>query len=154
MYYSGFSPIPYSDARLPVHRVPLVREHRLYQADWLMRFYGFDASELTLPDSPNLRLDRDPKLEWALRNRHRFPVDVNTAAEPELLRVPGFGVRNIKRMLKIRRFVRLRLADLIQLRVPLNKAKSFIITADHNPAPLRSLDSGIAAGFVSANEFV
>ena len=151
MYYSGFSPIPYADGRLPVDRAPLVREHRLYQADWLMRFYGFDVSELT--QNANLRLDRDPKLEWALRNRHRFPVDVNTAAEPELLRVPGFGVRNIKRMLKIRRFVRLRLADLIQLRVPLKKTKSFIITADHNPAAAE-LGFGIAAEFGSANEFV
>ena len=122
VYYSGFSPIPYSDGRLPVDRAPLVREHRLYQADWLMRFYGFDSSELTEPGQPNLPLDKDPKLEWALRNRHRFPVDVNKATEAELLRVPGFGVRNVKRMLKIRRYSRLRLADLVQLRVPLSKA--------------------------------
>lgn len=140
VYYSGFSPIPYSDGRLPVDRAPLVREHRLYQADWLMRFYGFDSSELTVPGQPNLPLDKDPKLEWALRNRHRFPVDVNKATEAELLRVPGFGVRNVKRMLKIRRYTRLRLADLVQLRVPLSKAKSFIMAADYNPAVLR-LDS-------------
>jgi predicted DNA-binding helix-hairpin-helix protein len=140
VYYSGLSPIPHSDGRLSVDRTPLVREHRLYQADWLMRFYGFDSSELTQPGQPNLSLDKDPKLEWALRNRYRFPVDVNKASEQELLRVPGFGVRNVKRMLKIRRYTRLRLADLVQLRVPLSKAKSFIVTADYNPAVLR-LDS-------------
>jgi putative DNA modification/repair radical SAM protein len=137
VYYSGFSPIPHADGRLPVDRAPLVREHRLYQADWLMRFYGFDSQELTQPGQPNLALDRDPKLSWALRNRDRFPVDVNTAAEPDLLRVPGFGVRNVKRMMKIRRYARLRLADLAQLRVPLSKARPFIVTADQNPAVMR-----------------
>ena len=135
VYYSGFSPIPFSDGRLPSHRAPLVREHRLYQADWLMRFYGFDVSELT--SSPNLSLKRDPKLDWALRNRGWFPVDVNRASEAEMFRVPGFGVRNVKRMLKIRRYARLRLADLQRLKVPLSKARPFIVTADFNPAVLR-----------------
>ena len=134
VYYSGFSPIPFGDARLPLQRVPLLREHRLYQADWLMRFYGFASSELTDAQGENLSLERDPKLDWALRNRHRFPVDVNRAAREELLRVPGFGVRNVQRMVKIRKFSRLRLEDLGRLRVPLAKAKPFIITADHNPA--------------------
>jgi putative DNA modification/repair radical SAM protein len=136
VYYSGFSPIPFSDARLPVQRVPLVREHRLYQADWLMRFYGFDASELTEPDRPNLSLDRDPKLDWALRNRHCFPVDVNRASQEEMLRIPGFGVRNVQRILKIRKYTRLRMQDLRCLRIPLNRAKPFIVTADHNPSVL------------------
>lgn len=112
VYYSGFSPIPFSDARLPVHRVPLVREHRLYQADWLMRFYGFASSELTGVKHENLSLERDPKLDWALRNRDRFPVDVNRASREELLRVPGFGVQNVQRIIKIRRFAQLRLEDL------------------------------------------
>jgi predicted DNA-binding helix-hairpin-helix protein len=103
-----------------------------------MRFYGFDVSELT--QNANLSLDQDPKLEWALRNRHRFPVDVNKATKAELLRVPGFGVRNVQRILKIRRFARVRLADLAQLRVPLKKTQPFIITADYNPALLQ-LDS-------------
>lgn len=157
VYYSGFSPIPHSDGRLPSRRVPLVREHRLYQADWLLRFYGFDVSELT--DQANLSLEKDPKLEWALRNRHRFPVDVNAASEAELLRVPGLGLRNVKRMIKIRRYARLRLADLRQLRIPLKKTQPFIITADHNPVVLQLdrlslptqigqmslFDSGIAA---------
>jgi putative DNA modification/repair radical SAM protein len=137
VYYSGFSPIPFSDARLPVHRVPLVREHRLYQADWLMRFYGFASSELTGLNHENLSLERDPKLDWALRNRHRFPVDVNRASREELLRVPGFGVQNVQRMIKIRRFAQLRLEDLGRLRVPLSKAKPFIVAADHNPAVLQ-----------------
>jgi predicted DNA-binding helix-hairpin-helix protein len=135
VYYSGFSPIPYADGRLPVDRVPLVREHRLYQADWLLRFYGFDVSELT--QNANLSLEQDPKLEWALRNRHRFPVDVNTAAKAELLRVPGFGVRNVQRILQIRRYSRIRLADLARLRVPLKKASPFIVTADSNVAVLQ-----------------
>jgi putative DNA modification/repair radical SAM protein len=135
VYYSGFSPIPYADGRLPVDRVPLVREHRLYQADWLLRFYGFDVSELT--QNANLSLEQDPKLEWALRNRHRFPVDVNTAGKAELLRVPGFGVRNVQRILQIRRYSRIRLADLARLRVPLKKASPFIVTADSNVAVLQ-----------------
>jgi putative DNA modification/repair radical SAM protein len=137
VYYSGFSPIPYSDGRLPIDRAPLVREHRLYQADWLIRFYGFEAAELTQPQQPNLLLDRDPKLEWALRNRHRFPVDVNRASEPELLRVPGFGVRNVKRILKIRKYTRLKLEDLARLRVSLCKVRPFILTANHDPAVMQ-----------------
>lgn len=137
VYYSGFSPIPFADGRLPVSRAPLVREHRLYQADWLMRFYGFEAEELTQPAQQNLSLEQDPKLAWALRNRHRFPVDVNRASQAELLRVPGLGVRNVKRMLKIRRHMRLRMVDLAQLRVPLTKARPFIVTADHNPDVFR-----------------
>jgi predicted DNA-binding helix-hairpin-helix protein len=100
-----------------------------------MRFYGFDVSELT--QNANLSLDQDPKLEWALRNRQRFPVDVNRASESELLRVPGLGVRNVKRIVKIRRYAKLRLADLAQLRVPLKKTQPFIIAADHNPAVLQ-----------------
>ena len=135
VYYSGFSPIPYADGRLPLHRVPLVREHRLYQADWLIRFYGFDVSELTA--NANLSLEQDPKLEWALRNRHRFPVDVNRGSKSELLRVPGFGVRNVQRILKIRRYSQLRLSDLVRLRVPLKKAQPFIVTADYNPVVLQ-----------------
>ena len=137
VYYSGFSPIPFSDGRLPPDRAPLVREHRLYQADWLVRFYGFDASELTEPNQPNLSLEQDPKLQWALRNRHRFPVDVNRASKEDLLRVPGLGVQNVKRMLKIRKFTSLRWSDLARLRIPLNKAKPFLLTADFEPTVLQ-----------------
>jgi putative DNA modification/repair radical SAM protein len=137
VYYSAYSPIPSPDARLPVKAPPLVREHRLYQADWLMRHYGFSADELTTPADPNLPLDLDPKLAWALRHRERFPVDVNLGPREALLRVPGLGVRTVDRLLAIRRQRALRLADLARLGVSLGKARPFVVTADHNPDALR-----------------
>lgn len=133
-YYSAFSPIPHADPGLPLRPIPLVREHRLYQADWLMRFYGFSASELTTDNERNLPLDKDPKLAWALRHRDFFPIDVNKAGQSALLRVPGFGVRNVKRILKVRRYRALTLADLAKLKISISKSKFFIVTADHNPA--------------------
>ena len=93
VYYSAFSPIPDASRALPLAAPPLVREHRLYQADWLMRFYGFDASEIVDESVGMLPLDIDPKLAWALRHRDRFPLDVNRASREDLLRVPGFGPR-------------------------------------------------------------
>jgi predicted DNA-binding helix-hairpin-helix protein len=102
VYYSAFSPIPDSDARLPPRPPPLAREHRLYQADWLIRHYGFQAHELTAA-SENLALDIDPKLAWALERRELFPIDVNRADRELLLRVPGLGVRSVDRILKARR---------------------------------------------------
>jgi predicted DNA-binding helix-hairpin-helix protein len=137
VYYSAFSPIPHSDSRLPPAAPPLVREHRLYQADWLMRFYGFDVGELTTSDQPNLALDKDPKLAWALRNRSFFPVDVNSASEEALLRVPGLGVRNVKKILKMRRFHRFRLEDLARLKAAVARLKFFVTTSDFNPDALR-----------------
>ncbi|HYO11057.1 MAG TPA: putative DNA modification/repair radical SAM protein [Tepidisphaeraceae bacterium] len=137
VYYSAFSPIPHADGRLPGQPPPLVREHRLYQADWLMRFYGFGAAELTTPDAPNLDLNVDPKLAWALRNRAFFPVDLNRASRAALLRVPGLGVRNVKRILSVRQFHKLRLEDLVKLRVSLTKCRPFVLVADHNPDALR-----------------
>jgi putative DNA modification/repair radical SAM protein len=136
VYYSAFSPIPDSSGILPSRPAPLVREHRLYQADWLMRFYGFGAAELTTPGSPNLDAEMDPKLAWALRNRDRFPMDVNVASKEELLRVPGLGVRNVKRILAARRWHRIRTDDLARLRIPLRRALPFLVTADHTPALL------------------
>ncbi|WP_417733048.1 putative DNA modification/repair radical SAM protein [Rosistilla oblonga] len=136
VYYSAYSPIPHADARLPGQSPPLVREHRLYQADWLIRFYGFDASEIVAEADQNLSLDIDPKLAWALANRHYFPVDVNKASREELLRVPGIGARNVKRILNIRRFQSLDSGDMKKLRVAWNRAKFFVLTADHNPALL------------------
>ena len=136
VYYSGFSPIPEPSKLLPIKAPPLVREHRLYQADWLLRFYGFKVGELTTEDAPNLDLALDPKLAWALRNRATFPADVNRASRELLLRVPGLGVRNVDRILAARRYTRLRLADLLRLRVPMKKVLPFIITTDHTPAQL------------------
>jgi len=136
VYYSAFSPIPDSSGVLPLKSPPLIREHRLYQADWLMRHYGFRTSEIANADNPNLDLDIDPKLSWALRNRHEFPVDVHTATRGTLLRVPGLGVKNVERILSIRRYTRIRLADLARLRVPLQKVRPFLILEDHKPSAL------------------
>ena len=146
VYYSAYSPIPHEDPRLPAKAPPLVREHRLYQADWLLRFYGFRADELTDPSRPDLSLELDPKLAWALVHRELFPVDVNKAPREQLLRVPGLGVRNVQRILKLRRNRSLRLDDLAKLRVPVRRTAPFVITADVRPtsgAPsLDALDLG------------
>jgi predicted DNA-binding helix-hairpin-helix protein len=139
VYYSAFSPIPHADARLPGKSPPLVREHRLYQADWLIRWYGFEVNELVTEADRNLSLERDPKLAWAIANRHFFPVDVNRASREQLLRVPGLGVRNVDRILQVRVHQRLRIADLKKLRVAWNRAKAFLLTADSNPS-VASLD--------------
>jgi putative DNA modification/repair radical SAM protein len=134
VYYSAYSPIPFADSRLPSMAPPLIREHRLYQADWLMRFYSFAAEELTTEQEPNLSLDIDPKLAWALRHRDWFPVDLNKASKTQLLRVPGLGVRNVDRILSVRRFHRINLQDLTKLRVSLKKTGPFVICQGHNPA--------------------
>ncbi len=133
VYYSAFSPIPSSSEILPPIAPPLLREHRLYQADWLVRFYGFEAHELTTPNSPNLDLAIDPKLSWALAHRESFPVDLNRAPKSDLLRIPGLGVRNVRRILSIRRLHRIRLDDLVTLKLNVKRALPFVITADHNP---------------------
>jgi len=140
VYYSAFSPIPHADSRLPGQSPPLVREHRLYQADWLLRFYGFEATELTSDQSPNLDLDIDPKLAWALRNRGQFPIDVNLASRELLLRVPGIGERGVKRILQTRRYHAIRDEDLAGLGIVVKKARAFITTVDRVCEPL-SLDS-------------
>jgi putative DNA modification/repair radical SAM protein len=140
VYYSGFSPIPEPSVLLPVKPPPLVREHRLYQSDWLLRFYGFDVSELLPEHESNLDLALDPKLAWALRNRHIFPVDVNTAPMELLWRIPGLGTVNAARIVAARRHSRLQLADLQRMRVNLVKTRPFVITADYRP-PIALLDS-------------
>src|SRR5204862_6032473 len=133
VYYSAFSPIPDAAKALPLKAPPLVREHRLYQADWLMRFYGFEESELVVADDGMLSLEVDPKLAWALAHRDRFPVDLNRAPKEMLLRVPGLGVKAVARLLQARRVRRLRSADLERLRVPLAKVLPFVELADHRP---------------------
>jgi len=134
VYYSAFSPIPDASKILPLKPPPLVREHRLYQADWLMRFYGFRADEIAPPgDSGMLSLEVDPKLAWALRHRESFPVDVNRAPRDMLLRVPGLGVKTVDRMIAMRAHQRIRYADLIRLRVPVKKVAPFVETVDHRP---------------------
>lgn len=133
VYYSAFSPIPDASRSLPLSAPPLVREHRLYQADWLMRFYGFDVGEIVDPKADMLSLDIDPKLAWALRHRDRFPLDVNRASREDLLRVPGFGVKAVNRILATRRVSSIRAADLGRLHIPRNKALPFIVLPDHRP---------------------
>ena len=127
VYYSAFSPIPDASATLPLIQPPLLREHRLYQADWLMRFYGFDAAEITAaqPDG-NLDLTLDPKLAWALEHRALFPVDVNHADREMLLRVPGFGTKTVGRILASRRHRSVRWEDLQRMGANLKNARSFI----------------------------
>ncbi|MEM6553262.1 MAG: hypothetical protein AAF750_14190, partial [Planctomycetota bacterium] len=131
VYYTAYSPIPFAASGLPHERPPLLREHRLYQADWLLRFYGFTLPELTsaaLPDK-NLDLEIDPKLAWALAHREFFPLDLNRAPREALLRVPGLGVRTVNRILRARRHRTLAIADLKRLGCALNRAKPFLKTS-------------------------
>jgi putative DNA modification/repair radical SAM protein len=132
VYYSAFSPIPQSPDSVPLAPPPLMREHRLYQADFLLRSYGFQASEL-LPAAGNLDLDIDPKLAWALAHREHFPMDLNRADANMIARVPGIGLRNAKRVIELRRLRRVRWEDLSRLRCSMKKIAPFIITADYSP---------------------
>ncbi len=137
VYYSAFSPIPDSSAKLPLVQPPLVREHRLYQADWLLRFYGFSVDEITgVTLAGNLDLDMDPKLAWAIAHRGLFPLDVQRASRELLLRVPGFGVRTVNRILGTRRHRDLRYADLQRMGALLKKARPFITLRDWSPGQL------------------
>ncbi|EGF92117.1 radical SAM superfamily protein [Asticcacaulis biprosthecium C19] len=137
VYYSAFSPIPDSSKSLPLIKPPLMREHRLYQADWLYRFYGFEIGEITAGRVDGmLDLQLDPKLSWALENRARFPVDVNKAEREMLLRVPGFGTKTVDAILVARAHKRLGLDDLGRLRVSLKKVKPFVTAASWSPARL------------------
>lgn len=140
VYYSAFSPIPDSDPNLPLVSPPLMREHRLYQSDWLIRLYGFDINEVLPTEHQSLDLEMDPKLAWAMRNRHLFPLDLNTAPREMLLRVPGLGIRNVDRILESRKFRRIRFEDLIKMRVQIHKLK-FFVTTDDNKNDLKLLDS-------------
>jgi putative DNA modification/repair radical SAM protein len=134
VYYSAFSPIPDASRDLPLAAPPLVREHRLYQADWLMRFYGFAHDEIVGAVDGMLALDIDPKLAWALAHRERFPVDLNRAPKEMLLRVPGLGVTSVKRLLQARRARALRMDDLSRLNVPLRQVLPFVTLPGHGAA--------------------
>ena len=144
VYYSAFSPIPDASAALPPTPAPLLREHRLYQADWLLRFYGFSVDELATDAAGNMSLEIDPKLAWALQHRALFPVDVNTAPREMLLRIPGMGVKTADRLIAARRHRRMRMDDLARLRLPVAKLMPFVIAADHHPGA--TLDSAQLAG--------
>ena len=133
IYYSAY--IPLGDGASADSPPQIARERRLYQADWLIRDFGFSVGDLTPPGAENLDLGVDPKLAWALRNPDRFPVDVNQAPKPDLLRVPGLGLRSVETILASRRRSRIALADLAGMRVPLARALPFIVAADHIPRP-------------------
>ena len=152
VYYSAFSPIPHSSARLPNSAPPLLREHRLYQADWLLRFYGFSVSELShsLP-SGDLNLHLDPKTVWALANRALFPVDVNTAERESLLRVPGLGVRVVNRILSSRRQRRLMWEDLKVLGATLKRAQHFIVAGNYSPHAADRSSDRLSASMTQMN---
>lgn len=141
VYYSAFSPIPDASSLLPSKPPPLVREHRLYQADWLIRFYGFEATEV-VPEHGMLDLDIDPKLSWALRNRWFFPIDLNKASRECLLRVPGLGTRTVQRLLEIRRRQQIRFEHLLSLRARVKVAMPFFVCADYRPST-REVDSTV-----------
>lgn len=134
VYYSAFSPNGHPSSALPGKPPPLQREHRLYQSDWLLRWYGFGIDELasSMPDGM-LDLSMDPKLAWALAHRASFPLDVNTAPREMLLRVPGLGVRAVDRLIAARRQTRLRYADVARLAGAMKRAAAFIVTDDHSP---------------------
>ena len=133
VYYSAFSPIPDASGSLPLKPAPLVREHRLYQADWLMRFYGFQSDEIVQRSDGMLDLDVDPKLGWALTHRERFPVDINRATREDLLRVPGLGAKTVDKLIASRRYRRIHRSDLARLRVAMAKVLPFVMLADHRP---------------------
>ena len=138
VYYSAFSPIPDASAVLPLKRPPLMREHRLYQSDWLMRFYGFKPTEIVSAADKDgmLPLDIDPKLAWALKFRDGFPVDVNRASKEQLLRIPGLGTKAVDRILLSRRWRKLRLDDVARLTLSIRKIRPFITTVDWRPTLL------------------
>ncbi len=132
VYYSGYIPIA-TDTRIPeMATPPLLREHRLYQADWLMRQYGFALDEILDPDHGNLDEQVDPKLGWALRHPEAFPVDVNTADERTLLRVPGLGHKSAQRIISARKSGLIRVADLKRIGVVWSRAQYFLHVPDHN----------------------
>lgn len=141
VYYSAYSPIPDAKPGMPANTPPLVREHRLYQADWLTRFYGFARDEIisTMEDGM-LPLDADPKLVWALKNQGFFPIDVNRASKEQLLRIPGLGTKGAAKILAARRFGALRFEDLARIASSMRKIQPFITTPDWRPTSI--LDSG------------
>lgn len=150
VYYSGYIPIS-NDSRMPVlgTQPPLLRENRLYQTDWLMRFYGFDVRELLNDANPHLDTDIDPKLSWALRNMQHFPIDINTADYQMILRVPGIGVGSAQKIVQARKFGRLYIHQLKKIGIAYNRAKHFITCAD-SPYQLKDFQSHEIKGFILA----
>lgn len=150
VYYSGYVPIS-NDTRMPIlgTQPPLLRENRLYQTDWLMRFYGFKVQEILNDANPNLDIDIDPKLSWAIRNMQHFPVDINTADYKMILRIPGIGVMSAKKIVQARKFGKLRIDQLKKIGVAYNRAKHFIICLD-SPYQLKDYQGTQIKAFILA----
>tara|TARA_R110000823_G_scaffold288901_3_gene407319 strand:+ start:277 stop:1536 length:1260 start_codon:yes stop_codon:yes gene_type:complete len=148
VYYSGYVPIS-TDSRLPSlgSEVPMLRENRLYQTDWLLRFYGFSVNEILDADHPNLEMDIDPKLMWALRNLNHFPVDINKAESRMLARIPGIGMGSVQKIINGRKFRNLSWDHLKKMGVALNRAKYFII-CNSNDWERRDLDASKIKGMI------
>ncbi|MDF0717377.1 putative DNA modification/repair radical SAM protein [Muricauda sp. 334s03] len=148
VYYSGYVPVTH-DSRLPAigSQVPMLRENRLYQTDWLLRFYGFSIGEILNNQHPNLDMDVDPKLSWALRNLHHFPVDVNTADKRLLARIPGIGMRSVDKIIKARKFRKLNWDHLKKIGVALNRAQYFMV-CDSRHWERRDLDADKIKGMI------
>ncbi|CDF79346.1 radical SAM superfamily protein [Formosa agariphila KMM 3901] len=151
VYYSGYVPISY-DTRLPQigTPVPMLRENRLYQTDWLLRFYGFNIEEILNEQHQHLDLDIDPKLGWALRNLHEFPVDVNKADKRMLARIPGLGMKSVFKILHARRYRQLNWDHLKAIGVSLNRAQYFLICAS-NQFETRDLTAEKIKGLILQN---
>lgn len=140
VYYSGFIPVNPHDNRLPaLQQAPLVRENRLYQADWLMRFYYFTADEIIDDTNPNLDLEVDPKLSWALRHPEMFPVDVNTAEYRQIVRVPGIGIKSAKLIIASRKFGKLDRYQLKKIGVIIKRAQYFITCRDSSGTTINEI---------------
>ncbi|MBE5317968.1 putative DNA modification/repair radical SAM protein [Pedobacter sp. MR2016-19] len=150
VYYSGYVPIS-NDSRMPVlgTQPPLLRENRLYQTDWLMRLYGFKVQEILNDANPNLDVDIDPKLSWAIRNMQHFPVDINTADYKMILRIPGIGVMSAKKIVQARKFGKLRIDQLKKIGVAYNRAKHFITCLD-SPYQLKDYQGTQIKAFILA----
>lgn len=156
VYYSGYVPVA-NDSRLPAigTQVPMLRENRLYQTDWLLRFYGFSVQELLNDTHPNLDITIDPKLSWALRNLNLFPVDINQADKQTLARIPGVGMRSVSKIIKARTFRKLNWEHLKNIGIALNRAKYFIL-CDSKDWERRDLDAERIKGLIiktSAGKF-
>ena len=125
VYYSAYIPVSENSILPAIKKPPLLREHRLYQADWLMRFYGFMADEIIDETNPYLDMRIDPKSSWAIRNYHMFPVEINKASYEQILRIPGIGLKSAQRIINARHFTRLDFSDLKKMGVVLKRAKYF-----------------------------
>jgi putative DNA modification/repair radical SAM protein len=154
VYYSGYVPISDDRRVAQIDRAPLVREHRLYQADWLMRFYGFSVEDIVDDDNADLPLDIDPKTAYALRNPHLYPIDVNRASREMLLRVPGIGHKSADRIIEGRRFGRIRWEHLKRFGVVLKRARYFIEAPGHRSMMLENNPIAVRAAVAERVESV